>query len=245
MRYLSIDYGTKRVGLALSDETGAMAFPEAVLPADQKLIPAIKKICSEKSVNLIVLGESKNLNNEPNPLMAKIASFKKKLEEATGLAVTFESEVYSSAAAARLQGDVAGLDASAAAIILQSFLDRQRSELAKVKPKEKISIDEFSKIELSVGKIIAAEKIPETAKLLKLTVEFGEKSPRQIVSGIAEHFPEPAELIGRDFMFVTNLEPRRIRGYESDGMILAAPAEGGGLALIMPSRPTAPGAKAS
>jgi methionine--tRNA ligase beta chain len=84
-----------------------------------------------------------------------------------------------------------------------------------------INYEHFSQVEIKVGKILSAEKIPETDKLLKLSVDLGEENPRQIVSGIAMYFPDPAVLVGRKSMFVTNLEPRTIRGFESQGMIFA------------------------
>ena len=90
-----------------------------------------------------------------------------------------------------------------------------------------ISIEEFKKIEIVVGKILSAEKVPETDKLLKLSVDFGEAVPRQIVSGIALYFPDCSLLVGKKCMFVANLEPKLIRGLESQGMILAVSTEDG------------------
>ncbi len=84
----------------------------------------------------------------------------------------------------------------------------------------KISFEDFTKVEMRAGKILSAEKIADADKLLKLMVDFAEATPRQIVSGIALHFPDPAVLVGRTCMFVTNLAPRTIRGFESNGMIL-------------------------
>lgn len=84
-----------------------------------------------------------------------------------------------------------------------------------------ISYDQFKTIELRVGEILSAERVPETDKLLKLSVNFGEETPRQIISGIAAYFPDLAELVGVKCAFVTNLEPRVIRGLESQGMIMA------------------------
>lgn len=86
---------------------------------------------------------------------------------------------------------------------------------------EIIKLEDFKKIDLVVGKILTAEKIPETDKLLKLSVDLGEPVPRQIVSGIAPYFPDCSVLVGKICMFVANLEPRVIRGVESKGMILA------------------------
>ncbi len=88
-----------------------------------------------------------------------------------------------------------------------------------------ISYDDFAKVEIRAGKILSAEKIPDTDKLLKLSVDFAEGAPRQIVSGISLYFPDPAVLAGKTAMFVTNLEPRTIRGHESNGMLFAVSAE--------------------
>lgn len=98
-----------------------------------------------------------------------------------------------------------------------------------------ITIEDFKKIELKVGKILTAEKVPDTDKLLRLTVDMAEENPRQIVSGIALFFPEIETLIGKKCMFVANLEPRTIRGLESQGMILAVSTEDGKFSLLEPN----------
>ena len=85
-----------------------------------------------------------------------------------------------------------------------------------------ITFDDFKKIDLKVGTVVSAEKIDGSDKLLKLSVDFGEGSPRQVVSGIAKIFSNPEKLIGKQFTFVTNLKPRAIFGFESHAMILAA-----------------------
>ncbi len=95
----------------------------------------------------------------------------------------------------------------------------------------KINYDDFKKVEMKVGKIIAAEKVPGSEKLLKLSVDFAEVTPRQIVSGISVYFPNFESLIGRKVAFVTNLEARPLMGLLSDGMILAAKS-GDALALM-------------
>jgi methionine--tRNA ligase beta chain len=84
-----------------------------------------------------------------------------------------------------------------------------------------ISIDDFKKLDIRIGRIVSAEKIPDTDKLLKLSVDFGGEAPRQIVSGIAAFYPDPQALVGTMCAFAYNLEPRTIRGHESQGMILA------------------------
>ena len=114
-----------------------------------------------------------------------------------------------------------------------------------------VSYEDFKKVEIRAGKIISAEKIPDTDKLLKLSVDFGEKDeqwktkPCQIVSGIAAYFPEPLVLIGKTCMFVTNIEPRMIRGFESNGMILAVNVPEVGFSLLEPNEAIPPGAMAS
>ncbi len=110
--------------------------------------------------------------------------------------------------------------------------------------KPRISIDEFSKIEVRVGTIQSAERIPETEKLLRLMVNFGEETgPRQIVSGIAAYVSDPTALVGRQLSFVTNLEPRTIRGFESDGMLFAVGTKES-FAFLTPDREVPPGTSA-
>ena len=100
---------------------------------------------------------------------------------------------------------------------------------------EKISIEDFKKVDIKVGQILSAEKIPDTDKLLKLSVDLGEATPRQIVSGISLYFPDCSVLVGRKCMFVANLEPRTIRGFESQGMILAVSTEDNKFSLLTPN----------
>jgi methionyl-tRNA synthetase len=84
-----------------------------------------------------------------------------------------------------------------------------------------IDITDFAKIELRVGEVKTAERIPKADKLLLITVDIGEEKPRQILAGIAQYY-EPESLIGRKIVVVANLKPRKLRGYESQGMLLAA-----------------------
>ena len=100
--------------------------------------------------------------------------------------------------------------------------------------KNMITLEDFKKVELVVGKILSAEKIPETDKLLKLSVDLGEPTPRQIVSGISLYFPDCSVLVGKKCMFVANLEPRVIKGIESQGMICAVSTEDGLFSLLEP-----------
>ncbi len=149
-----------------------------------------------------------------------------------------------------------------------------------------ITYDDFAKVEVKAGKILSAEKIPATDKLLKLSVDFGDvlvpvvpiaaapavapltaadpalapvsasTSPvevapvevkrdiRQIVSGISAYFPDPATLVGRTCMFVTNLEPRKIKGFESNGMLFAVSTKDGAFSLLEPNKDIPPGTRA-
>jgi len=100
---------------------------------------------------------------------------------------------------------------------------------------EEIQYEDFAKLDIRIGTVIAAELVPETDKLIKCTVDFGEElGQRTIVSGIAE-WKKPEELVGRQFPYIVNLAPRMLRGVESQGMLLAA-SDGGGVALLAPER---------
>ena len=100
---------------------------------------------------------------------------------------------------------------------------------------EEIQYEDFAKLDIRIGTVVAAELVPETDKLIKCTVDFGEElGQRTIVSGIAE-WKKPEELVGRQFPYIVNLAPRMLRGVESQGMLLAA-SDGGGVALLAPER---------
>jgi len=103
-----------------------------------------------------------------------------------------------------------------------------------------IKIDDFGKVELRVAEVVAAEAVPKSKKLLKLTVSLGAEQ-RTLVAGIAEHYA-PADLVGKKVVVVANLEPAKLMGVESNGMVLAASAEGK-LAVLTLDRDLPPGAK--
>ncbi len=118
-----------------------------------------------------------------------------------------------------------------------------------------VTYEEFKKVEIRAGKILSAEKIPDTDKLLKLMVDFAESEeikkedgtsekkdkPRQIVSGISAYFPDATVLVGKTCMFVTNLEPRMIRGHESNGMLFAVSTDSGAFSILEPNPTIPPG----
>jgi methionine--tRNA ligase beta chain len=101
-----------------------------------------------------------------------------------------------------------------------------------------ITFDEFKKVELKVGKILTAEAVEKSEKLLKLEVDFGSEK-RQVVSGIAKDY-SPDDLTSKSFVFVTNLEPRQIMGLESQAMIVAGDAEDK-IVLVAPTEEVPPG----
>jgi methionyl-tRNA synthetase len=95
-----------------------------------------------------------------------------------------------------------------------------------------VSYEDFKKVEARVGKILSAMPVEKSEKLLLLSVDFGEESPRTVVSGIAKHFPEPESLVGVMCAFITNLEPRPLMGHVSQAMILAASTEDGAFSIM-------------
>lgn len=128
MRYIGIDYGKKRVGVAVSDGAGQFALPKEVLANDEELVGNISLLAKKVKAEAIIIGESKNYKGEDNLIMEEINMFKEKLATAVSVPIHLEPEFMTSVAAERFQGKNDLHDASAAALILQSFLDRQRVE---------------------------------------------------------------------------------------------------------------------
>lgn len=126
MKYLGIDFGLKRVGIAVSDDTGSIAFPKDVFPNDSLLLEKVLELCQQAGVGSIVVGESKDFSGNDNSVMTQARIFAHDLKEKTKLPVYFEPEFLTSIEAERLQGKNDMLDASAAALILKSFLDKNK-----------------------------------------------------------------------------------------------------------------------
>jgi putative transcription antitermination factor YqgF len=249
MRYIGIDYGTKKTGIALSDEAGTMGFPHGARPTDPRLLDDIALLIQEKGVGAAVIGESKDFSGDDNAVAEEARRFADDLKARTNIDVYFEPETLTTQAARRMPDGTRmegspDVDASAAALILTSFLERKGQQVATIEEKlePKISIDDFAKVDVRVGTVLSAERVPETDKLLKLSVDLGEASPRQIVSGIAA-YAEPESLVGKQLSFVTNLQPRKIKGLESNGMLFAV-GEGETFAFVVPDRPVPPGTSA-
>lgn len=246
--------GTKRVGLALSDESGVMAFPHGVVTASASLDDELVTLLEEKEVKAIVIGESRDLSGGENPVAEAARALGRALESRTGIPVYFEPELFTTQEALRMPDGSMGektaeTDASAAALILARFLERKASSAPAQAPEEvpesepRISIDDFAKVQVKVGTVLSAERVENADKLLRLMVDLGESTPRQIVSGIAAYVPDPETLVGRQLSFVTNLEPRKIRGLESNGMLFAV-GEGDTFSFVTPDRAVPPGTAA-
>ena len=139
MKYLGIDYGSKRVGLALSDENASFAFPYKIVLNNMELLDTIHNICGTEEVSAIVLGESNDLSGQPNKIMGSIEEFKRNIEAELDLPVYFQKEFMTTIEARGRGGKEvnnskkitkikqAPADASAAALILQRYLDKNNN----------------------------------------------------------------------------------------------------------------------
>lgn len=126
MKYLGIDYGTKRIGIAISDEEGSFAFPHSIVGANEKPEEAIALLVQKESIVGIVIGDSRASNDMQNPLSQKTKVFAEKLSQKINTPIYFEQEGFSSFEAHRYQPKAGNRDDSAAAIILQRFLDKKQ-----------------------------------------------------------------------------------------------------------------------
>lgn len=114
--------------------------------------------------------------------------------------------------------------------------------MPEVKPE--IIYDDFAKLDIRVGRIVSAEAVEGSDKLIKETVDFGELGTRTILSGIHKSY-EPADIVGRSFMFVVNLAPRQMMGLESEGMLVATSDEQGNAVLYEFDKDVIAGSKVS
>lgn len=136
MKYLGIDYGSKRVGVAISDENSTMAFPYKIIQNNMELVDTIHNICGTEEIGAIVLGESHDLSGKPNKIMGSIEEFKRNLEAELDLPVYFQKEFMTTVEARGREGkgvndarktkktEQKKADSSAAALILQRYLDK-------------------------------------------------------------------------------------------------------------------------
>lgn len=128
MRFVGIDYGKKRVGIAVSDSEGKFALPHAVWENGPDLVERIKTFCLEKQADGIVLGESRDLDGRENEILKEIMWLKEVLSAEISIPIYLEPEFYTSVEAGRIQGKNKMNDASAAALILKSYLERHTSK---------------------------------------------------------------------------------------------------------------------
>lgn len=137
MRYLGIDYGAKRVGIAISDDSSSLAFPYRIIPNNMELVDTIHNICGTEDIGALVLGESHDLSGQPNKIMGSIEEFKRNIEAELDLPVYFQKEFMTTVEARGragkevnnakkiTKGKQSQSDSSAAALILQRFLDKR------------------------------------------------------------------------------------------------------------------------
>ena len=140
MKILGIDYGLKKVGIAISDDGGTLAFPKNILPNDENLIPELKKICQNEDINAVVFGESLDSNGNDNPIMEELQLFKEHLDRELKLPFFMQKEAFTSmhtrtidktekTRARKTRKKVAkDDDESAAALILQRYLDKKNMD---------------------------------------------------------------------------------------------------------------------
>lgn len=133
MRYLGVDYGTKKVGLALSDEGGTMGFPHTIVSNTPRLVDELCTLIAKENIGAVVVGESRNLSGGDNPVAKAAHAVGNEITARAGVPVFYESEVFTTAEARRApskEGKTrapqkrADVDASAAALILTSYLSR-------------------------------------------------------------------------------------------------------------------------
>ena len=212
--------------------------PWKVIKTDEGRVKTILNICLQISANLSTLME---------PFMPFSSQ---KLREFMNIDVIDWGKMGDGVIPAGHELGEAGLlfekieDATIQAQIDKLLATKKANEMASVKAapaKENIQYEDFMKMDIRVGTIIAAEKVAKTKKLMKLTVDTG-IDERTIVSGIAEHYT-PEEVIGRQVSVLVNLEPKPLKGIVSQGMILMAENADGTLSFVSPDKEVKPGSE--
>jgi methionyl-tRNA synthetase (EC 6.1.1.10) len=212
--------------------------PWKVIKTDEERVKTIMNICLQISTNLSTLMEpflpfSANklrefLNIEPlawDNIGENVIEVGHQINKASLLFEKIEDET--------IQAQVDKLLATKAA--------NEAANKPVAPAKENINFDDFMKMDVRVGTIIEAEKVAKTKKLLKLTVDTG-IDQRTVVSGIAEHY-KPEEIIGKQVSILVNLEPKKLKGIESQGMILMAEDADGKLSFVSPDKDVKPGSE--
>ncbi|MCB9815245.1 Holliday junction resolvase RuvX [Candidatus Nomurabacteria bacterium] len=126
MKRIGIDFGTKKIGIAVTDESGQMAFPHEVVPNDKNFMKYIESLVAKREVEEIVIGHSLDNKGNPNPVHEKVEEFITDITLSLGLPVHLEPEQYSTQQASQVQGKGSLTDASAAALILDSYITKHK-----------------------------------------------------------------------------------------------------------------------
>ncbi len=124
-KLIGIDYGEKRVGVAVSDDSGSIAFPKATFPNDRTLLPTLIELIRKENASVVVIGESKNSSGQDNAIMGGVRGLVGDLERSVAVIVHYEPEFYTSVEARRDTGNKF-VDAEAATIILNSYISRTK-----------------------------------------------------------------------------------------------------------------------
>ena len=125
MKYLGIDYGSKKLGIAISNDDGTLAFPRSIISNSKDTVATIASIIAQEHIEHIVMGESLDYKGKENKIFQESKEFADNLAKTTGITTCWEPEFLTSAQARTTQGNHDKIDASAAALILQTFLDRK------------------------------------------------------------------------------------------------------------------------
>jgi methionyl-tRNA synthetase len=174
------------------------------------IFPRIDKLKTMKEINEAVQSPRSNVESSADTGTSAVSPAESAEREQGSGAPAAEEQSVPAAPASQTESSPAIQPASGADVVpgaegVTSFID----------------ITDFTKVELRVGEVLTAERIPKADKLLLLSVDIGEEKPRQILAGIAQYY-EPEQLLGRKIAVVANLKPRKMRGHESQGMLLAA-----------------------
>ncbi len=218
-------------------------------PEAQKLIDNTMHLCLQLSANLAIL-INPFLPNTAKKMMYMMKVVEKMLDWehagklkllSVGYSLRAPELLFRKIEDAEIQYQVDKLKAGMITTTTTAAVTDKKEVMAELKPE--IVFDDFAKIDLRVGTIISAEKVEKADKLLKLSVDLGFET-RTIVSGIALHF-SPEQVVGKQVTVVVNLAPRKMRGIESNGMILMAETADGKLHFVSPEDAIPPGAKVS
>ena len=128
MKRMGIDFGSKKIGIAITDDSGTMAFPHKVVPNNEQFLKYVESLVGERGIKEIVIGHSLDNDGKPNKIHTAVEEFMMDITLALGIPVHLEPEQYSTQQAKHLQGKNAMTDASAAALILDSFITKHKSK---------------------------------------------------------------------------------------------------------------------